>query len=123
MLDAAAGAGRGLHGRRAQCAAAPVGAATSPPAASANPYQAPPGQAPINVKAATCAVSGGFVHLYTAVDAGLFQQYGLNVEHVSISGSGPSLAAMSAGEIQFLYCAAEATIPGLASGSDARIVG
>jgi NitT/TauT family transport system substrate-binding protein len=94
--------------------------ATAPSASS--PYLAAAGQAPTNVKAATCAVSGGFVHLYTAVDADLFRKYGLNVEHVRIAGSAPSLAALSANEIHFLYCAAEATIPGLASGSDARLV-
>jgi len=98
------------------------GGASAPTASTPSPYLAAPGQQPRNVKAATCAVTGGFVHLYTAVDAGLFQRYGLNVEHVMVAGSGPSLAALSAGEVQFLYCAAEATIPGLASGSDARLV-
>jgi NitT/TauT family transport system substrate-binding protein len=102
--------------------AATGGAGAAPAPSAANPYLATPGQPPIDVKAATCAVSGGFVHLYTAVDAGLFQKYGLNVEHVSIAGSAPSLAALSAGEIQFLYCAAEASIAGLASGADARLV-
>jgi NitT/TauT family transport system substrate-binding protein len=91
-------------------------------ASAGNPYLAQPGQPLLNVKAATCAVSGGFVHLYTAIDAGLFQKYGLNVEHVMISGSGPSLAALSANEIHFLYCAAEASIAGLATGTDARLV-
>jgi hypothetical protein len=32
------------------------------------------------------------------------------------------LAALMADEIQFLYCAAEATIPALTSGIDAKIV-
>jgi NitT/TauT family transport system substrate-binding protein len=125
------GAGSAQPASAAATPAPPTtGAGGLPPASSspasagsggANPYLAA-GQPPINVKAATCAVSGGFVHLYTAIDAGLFQKYGLNVEHVMISGSGPSLAALSANEIQFLYCAAEATIPGLASGADARLV-
>jgi NitT/TauT family transport system substrate-binding protein len=104
-----------------QPASKPAAGAPESPAAS-GPYLAQPGAAPINVKVATCAVTGGFVHLYTGVDANLFARYGLNVEHILIRGSGPALAAMSAGEIQLLYCAAEATIPGLASGSDARIV-
>lgn len=113
--------------------AAPPPAASAPPAAptgptaggsapSANPYLAREGQAPTHVKIATCAVTGGFVHLYTALDANVFAKYGLNVEHVLIRGSGPALAAMSAGEVQFLYCAAEATLPGLATGADAKIV-
>jgi NitT/TauT family transport system substrate-binding protein len=33
------------------------------------------------------------------------------------------LAALSSDEIQFLYCAADATIPGMAAGSDARLIG
>lgn len=40
--------------------------------AHANPYLAKPGEAPIRLRIATCAVSGGFVHLYTATDSGLF---------------------------------------------------
>lgn len=48
---------------------------------------------------ATCAVSGGFVHLYTAMDNGLFTQYGLNFELIYIQASAPSLAALAADEI------------------------
>lgn len=32
----------------------------------ANPYLAKPGEPPVTVRVATCAVSGGFMHLYTA---------------------------------------------------------
>jgi NitT/TauT family transport system substrate-binding protein len=67
-------------------------------------------------------VTGGFVHLYTALEAGLFAKYGLDVQHTFIRGSGTSLAALSANEVQFVYCAVEATIPGLASGSEGRVV-
>lgn len=112
-------------------ATAPAGAGSSPAASTtgtagaANPYLARPGEAPIPVRVATCAVSGGFVHLYTALDNNLFEKYGLKVEHTVIAGSGagPSLAALSVNEIQFLYCAADATIGGLASGIDAKVVG
>ena len=90
--------------------------------ASANPYLARPGERPITIRIATCAVSGGFVHLYTALDYGLFDKYALRMEHIYIRGSGPSLAALAADEIQFLYCAADATMPGLATGIDAKLV-
>ncbi|TMB64770.1 MAG: hypothetical protein E6J54_27135, partial [Deltaproteobacteria bacterium] len=87
--------------------------------ASANPYLAKSSESPVTVRVATCAISGGFIHLYSALDYGLFDKYGIKVEFVSIRGSGVSLAALAADEIQFLYCAADATIPGMAAGSDA----
>jgi len=90
--------------------------------ASANPYLARSGERPIKLRIATCAVSGGFVHLYTALDYGLFEKYGIRMEHIYIRGSGSSLAALAADEIQFLYCAADATMPGLATGIDAKLV-
>lgn len=90
--------------------------------ARANPYLPKAGERPIKVRIATCAVSGGFVHLYTALDYGLFDKYGIKMEHIYIRGSGPSLAALAADEIQFLYCAADATMPGLATGIDAKLV-
>jgi len=90
--------------------------------ADANPYLAKPGERATNIRIATCAVSGGFTHLYTALENHLFDKYGFRMEHVFIRGSGPSLAALMADEIQFLYCAADATIPSLASGVDVKLV-
>src|SRR5262245_56961049 len=90
--------------------------------AQANPYLGKPGEPPAMVRAATCALSGGFIHLYTALDNGLFEKYGVKVEFVSIRGSVVSLAALAADEIQFLYCAADATVPGMAAGSDAKLI-
>jgi NitT/TauT family transport system substrate-binding protein len=94
----------------------------APIRAEANPYLAKSGEPPLSVHVATCAVSGGFTHLYTAIDNGLFDKYGIQVDHRFISGSGANLAALAADEIQFLYCAADATIPGLASGIDGKLV-
>src|SRR5262252_764794 len=91
--------------------------------AQANSYLGKPGEPPATVRAATCALSGGFIHLYTALDNGLFEKYGVKVEFVSIRGSVVSLAALASDEIQFLYCAADATIPGMAAGSDAKLIG
>ncbi len=90
--------------------------------ARANPYLAKPGETPIRLRIATCAVSGGFVHLYTAIDNGLFTKYGLNVEHIYIQASAPSLAALATDEIQFLYCAADATLPTLGAGIGGKLV-
>ncbi|HVH89849.1 MAG TPA: ABC transporter substrate-binding protein [Candidatus Acidoferrum sp.] len=90
--------------------------------AHANPYLPKPGERSVKLRIATCAVSGGFAHLYTALDYGIFEKYGLKMEHVFIRGSNASLAALAADEIQLLYCAAEATIPGLATGVDAKLV-
>ena len=94
----------------------------TPPAAEANPYLAKSGEAQITVQVATCAVSGGFLHLYTAMDNGIFDKYGIKVDHKFISGSAMNLAALSADEISFLYCAADGTIPGLASGVDGKLI-
>ena len=90
--------------------------------AFANPYLPKPGERPVPIRIATCAVSGGFVHLYTAIDNHLFGKYGLKVEHIYIRGQTPALAALAADEIQFVYCAADGTIPGLAAGVDAKVV-
>jgi len=91
-------------------------------AAHANPYLPKPGEKLVKVRIATCAVSGGFAHLYTALDYGIFEKYGIKMEHIFIRGSNAALAALAADEIQFLYCAAEATIPGLVNGVDAKLV-
>jgi NitT/TauT family transport system substrate-binding protein len=94
----------------------------APFGASANPYLARPGETPASFRVATCAVSGGFIHLYSAIDNGLFDKYGIKPNHVYIRGSSISLAALSSDEIQFLYCAAEATIPGMAAGIEGKLI-
>ncbi len=90
--------------------------------ARANPYLPKPGEKPVTLRIATCAISGGFAHLYAALNYGIFDKYGIKMEHIYIRGSNASLAALAADEIQLLYCAAEATIPGLATGVDAKLV-
>jgi len=90
--------------------------------AQANPYAARTGERPVHLRIATCAVSGGFAHLYTALENHLFDKYGFKIEHVFIRGSTSALAALSADEIQFLYCAADATLPALAAGLDVKLV-
>ena len=99
-----------------------IGVLATHTVAFANPYVAKPGERPANIRIATCAVSGGFAHLYTALENHIFDKYGFRMEHVFIRGSGPALAALMADEIQFLYCAADATIPSLATGVEVKLV-
>ncbi len=93
-----------------------------PPIARANPFLPKAGEAVTTVRVATCAVSGGFVHLYTAMDNGIFDKYAIKVDHKFISGSAMNLTALAGDEISFLYCAADGTIPGLATGIDGKLV-
>jgi ABC-type nitrate/sulfonate/bicarbonate transport system substrate-binding protein len=88
----------------------------------ANPYLARAGEKRLHLRIATCAVSGGFAHLYAALENNLFVKYGFRMEHVFIRGSEPALSALAAGEIHFLYCAGEATLPAMASGMDIKLV-
>ena len=90
---------------------------------NATPYLAKPGEAPVPIRVSNCAVAGGFIHMYAGIDAQLFDKYGLRTELIYIQGSGPGLTALATNELQFLYCAGDATIPGLASGVDAKLVG
>src|SRR3989304_4107563 len=100
-----------------------IGSLLRPVSVAATPSPAKPGEPAVTVRAATCAVSGGFVHMYSAIDYGLFDKYGIKVNHIYIRGSGISLTALASDEIQFLYCAADATIPGMATGIDGRVIG
>ncbi len=92
------------------------------PSPGGNPYLAKPGESATPLKVAWCAVSAGFAQLYVARDAGLFAKYGLEVKASLVNGSDTSLAALQSGDVDFLYCAASATIPGLATGVDATLV-
>ena len=88
----------------------------------ANPYLAKPGEPQTPIRVAACAISGGFIHLYTALDHHLFDKYGLRVELLLVRGAGLSLAALTANEVQFVYCTADAMIPSLAAGAEAKII-
>jgi NitT/TauT family transport system substrate-binding protein len=88
-----------------------------------NPYLAKPGETPITAFVATCATSGGFIHLYTMFDQNILAKYGIAAKHIVIrTGTNINLAALGSDEIQFLYCAGDSTIPGIAAGADATIV-
>jgi ABC-type nitrate/sulfonate/bicarbonate transport system substrate-binding protein len=91
-------------------------------AAFANPYLPKPGEKTVSMRVSTCAVTGGFVHLYTALDNGLFDKYGIKLENIFVRGSAQNLTALTSDEVQFTYCASDAIIPGLAAGVEAKIV-
>lgn len=96
--------------------------AVSPSCVQANPYLAKPGEATVPIRVATCAISGGFIHLYTALDNRLFEKYGLKPEFLLVRGAGVSVAALTSNELQFLYCTADAIIPSLAAGAEAKMI-
>ena len=91
-------------------------------AAAANPYLPRPGERPITIRLATSAVSGGFVHLYSALDYGIFEKYGFKPEHIYIRGQAPALAALANDELQFNYGAADGSLPGLAAGVEVKVI-
>jgi NitT/TauT family transport system substrate-binding protein len=94
----------------------------NPVGVQANPYLAKPGEPAVPIRVAACAISGGFMHLYTALDHHLFDKYGLKVEFLLVRGAGVSVAALTANELQFLYCTADAIIPSLAAGAEAKMI-
>src|SRR5215471_17149471 len=66
--------------------------------ALANPYLPKLGEKTISMRVSTCAVSGGFVHLYTALDYGLFDKYAIKLENIFIRGSAQNLTALATDE-------------------------
>jgi NitT/TauT family transport system substrate-binding protein len=90
---------------------------------NANPFLPKSGEAPIAARVGTCSITGGFIHFYSALFNGLFDKYGLKIEHVTLRGGVVSLAALSSDEIQFIYCSADPMIPRMAAGADARMIG
>ena len=88
----------------------------------ANPYLPKPGERMVPLRVATSAVSGGFIHLYSALDYGIFEKYGFKIEHIYIRGQSPALAALAADQLQFNYGAADGSLPGIAAGVDVKFV-
>ncbi len=92
------------------------------PYAQANPYLPKSGEAPVNIRVGSCGTSGGFIHFYTALGNGLFEKYGIKVEHVTLRGGAVTLTALLSDGIQFLYCSADPQIPRMAAGGEAKII-
>ena len=88
----------------------------------ANPFLAKAGEPISKVRIGTCAVTGGFIHLYAALDNRLFDKYGINAEHVVVRGGSVAIAALAADEINFLYCNADANIVRIGAGADGKLV-
>jgi NitT/TauT family transport system substrate-binding protein len=95
---------------------------TSVEFANANPYLAKPGEPVARARVGTCAVTGGFMHLYTALDNRVFDKYGIATEHVVLRGGAVAMAALASDEIQFLYCNADINIVRIATGADGKLV-
>ena len=91
-------------------------------AAPASHFLPKPGDRPIALRVATSAVSGGFIHLYAALDYGILEKYGFKTEHIYIRGQSPALAALAGDQTQFNYGAADGSLPGIAAGIDAKFV-
>jgi ABC-type nitrate/sulfonate/bicarbonate transport system substrate-binding protein len=89
---------------------------------SANPYLAKPGAAPVKVRIGTCAITGGFIHLYAALDNRLFEKYGIQPEHIVVRGGAVAAAGLGSDEINFLYCNADANIVRIGTGADGKLV-
>jgi len=90
--------------------------------AHANPYLAKAGEPVIKARVGTCAVTGGFIHLYAALNNHIFDKYGINAEHVVLRGGVVAMAALGSDEIQFLYCNADTNIVRIATGADGKLV-
>jgi ABC-type nitrate/sulfonate/bicarbonate transport system substrate-binding protein len=88
----------------------------------ANPYLAKAGEPVIKARVGTCAVTGGFIHLYSALNNRIFDKYGINAEHVVLRGGVVAMAALGSDEIQFLYCNADTNIVRIATGADGKLV-
>ena len=88
----------------------------------ANPYLPKPGEPLVRARIGTCAITGGFIHLYAALDNKLFEKYGVNAEHIVVRGGNVAAAALAADEINFLYCNADANIARIATGMDGKLV-
>jgi len=90
--------------------------------AFANPYLAKPGETPVKVRIGACAITGGFIHLYAALDNRLFEKYGIQAEHIVVRGGAVAAAGLGSDEINFLYCNADANIVRIGTGADAKLV-
>jgi NitT/TauT family transport system substrate-binding protein len=90
--------------------------------AHGNPYLAKPGEPVVKVRIGACAITGGFIHLYAALDNRLFDKYGVHAEHVYVRGGAVAMAGLASDEINFLYCNADANIVRIGTGADAKLV-
>jgi len=88
----------------------------------ANPYLAKPGEPVVKVRIGACAITGGFIHLYAALDNRLFDKYGVNAESIVVRGGAVAMAGLASDEINFLYCNADTNIVRIGAGADGKLV-
>lgn len=81
----------------AACGGAPPAASSGAPAAGA---AAPTTPAPIKVKLAYGNISGDFMPVWVAQEAGIYRKNGLDVDLISIDGGSRTMAAILSGDIQ-----------------------
>ncbi len=96
----------------------PAPIALPTPAPSAAPSEPPPPMARQSLRAAYTAPSASQAPLWIGVEAGLFQEQGLDVETFYISGSDKAVAALLAGETPVTLLAANTLISAVAQGAD-----
>ncbi|HZS00039.1 MAG TPA: ABC transporter substrate-binding protein [Chloroflexota bacterium] len=79
--------------------------------------------APVQIKAAWCAVTGAQFPLWLAKESGVFARHRIEAEISMIQGSTPAIAALQRGDIDFLECSGGAIAPGLMAGAEALFIG
>jgi NitT/TauT family transport system substrate-binding protein len=115
---------------------APAASAGAPGAAAGSPTAAPPtvpvpegriypraDDAPVQIKAAWCAVTGAQFPLWLAKESGVLARHRIEADLTMIQGSTPAIAALQRGDIDFLECSGGAIAPGLMAGAEALFVG
>jgi ABC-type nitrate/sulfonate/bicarbonate transport system substrate-binding protein len=90
-------------------APAGVAAAGTTAAGQGAPAASPP-QAPTKIRAAYAVVTGAVTPLWLALDHGLWLRHGLEVDLSLISGTPTSMAALLAGEAQFVQTAGDSAL-------------
>src|SRR5262249_39038163 len=70
-----------------------------------------PPVSPTHVRVAYAVVDGMIAPLWLALDAGLWQRHGLDVELSLISGTPNAMAALVADEVQFVQTAGDSALP------------
>ena len=77
---------------------------------------------PCERRIGACAVTGGFIHLYSALDNRLSEKYGINPETSSCAAAAWRWR-LASDEINFLYCNADANIVRIGTGADGKLLG
>ncbi|HLY79240.1 MAG TPA: ABC transporter substrate-binding protein [Caulobacteraceae bacterium] len=103
----------------APTSAKPAGSA--PGASSANPSAAAAN--PKKIEIANSSLSGDSIPLWVAIDAGIFQQHGLEVDSQFIAGAAASMATLISGKVQVGWLGGPAVLSSAAGGADIVVLG